>query len=133
MSDLWEGLAPALLYGVPWWVPAGLLAAGVALVGFRLGWRAMLAVGAAGLLLIVDRRAAERGWRDRQRKEDADEARDVETARRARLDAEHGTRDPGGLRADDGWRRPGGVLPGGPPHQLVSGGHRHDHPGGEGP
>lgn len=133
MSDLWHGLATALLYGVPWWLPAGLMAAGIALVGLRFGWRAMLAAGAAGLLLIVDRRAAQRGWHDRQRKEDADDARDMETARRARLDAERRADLPGGLRADDGWRRPGGILPGGAPHQLVPGGHRGDHPGGEGP
>ena len=127
--NLWEALA----YGLPWWLLGGLVMAGLALVALRFGWRAALLAGTAGLLLIVDRRAAQRGWRDRQRKEDADEARNLETARLARLDAERAARDPGRLRADDGWRRDGGVLPGGPPHQLVAGGHRHDHPGGEGP
>lgn len=133
MTGLAHSLSEAMLYGVPWWLLAGLLAAGLGLMGLRFGWRAALAAGAAGLLLIVDRRAAQRGWRDRQDKGERDAARDVEAARAARLGAERDALDPRRLRADDGWRRDGSLLPGGEPHQLVARGHGRDHPGGEGP
>ncbi|QTL05751.1 hypothetical protein J5J86_10915 [Aquabacter sp. L1I39] len=133
MTGLAQGVREALLYGLPWWIIAGLVGGAVILAGLRLGWRAAGMAGLAGLLLIVDRRAAQRGWRDRQRKEEIDAAHALEAARLARLGAERDALDPVRLRADDGWRRDGGVLPGSPPHQLDPCGHGPDHPRREGP
>lgn len=100
----------ALIYGLPWWGQAlagaaAVLPALLFIARFAGTANALRLGAAAGALLAAfayGRRQRQRGWSDRQVREERDAQDAIRMAQRARAAADASS---GGLRDDDGFRR----------------------------
>lgn len=98
-----------LNFGIPWWawaLPSGgaLIAAFFALsrfVGFKNALYIVGMLAVPGFILLVHTRGKQAGWQARIDKENKDADDLLARARRAR-----DSRNAGGLRDDDGFKRP---------------------------